>query len=305
MTGLTHTAAGRPAPPGRPSNHTLAIAFAVLATLVFALQDGVSKHLAAHYNVVFVIMIRYWAFALLVLALSARRGVRAVARSAHPALQFFRGMLLVLQICLVVWCYANLGLIGTHVLLASFPLMVTALSVPFLGERVGWHRTLAVVAGFIGVLVILQPDSPGGSPASLLPLAGALMFATYHILTRYVSRADSHDTSFFWTGVGGAVTISAVGPFFWDPMQGMVDWLLMLALCVMGALGHYLAIRALAIAEASSIQPYFFLQLVFASVIGMVVFGESFTLGMLAGAFIIVASGIYTFWRMRRAERAP
>ena len=292
-------------PPGGIPHQTLGIAFAVLGALVFAAQDGISKQLATDYNVMFVVMVRYWAFGLFVLALYSRRGIRTVARSAHPALQFLRGALLVLQICIIIWSFANLGLISTHVIFASFPLMVTVLSVPFLGEKVGWHRALAVAAGFAGVLIILQPGSAAVSASSLVPLFATLMFAAYHILTRFVSRRDSPETSFFWTGIGGAVTITFIGPFFWDPMQGTTDWLLMLALCVMGALGHYLVIRALAIAEASSIQPFFFLQLVFTSIIAMAVFGEAFTPEMLAGAMIIVASGLYTFWRAHVRRKKP
>ena len=293
--------------PVRISGQTPGIVFAVLATLVFAIQDGISKHLATHYHVIFVTMMRFWAFGLLVLVLSARAdgGVRAVARSAHPVLQFLRGSLLVLEISVIVWCFATLGLINTHVVFASFPLMVTALSVPLLGERVGWHRWLAVGAGFAGVVIILQPGREVIAAASLIPLVPTLMFACYHIITRYVSREDSTATSLFWTGIGGAATISLIGPFFWDPMRNPTDWLLMACLGVIGVFGHYFNIRALAIAEASSIQPLFFLQLVFASMIGMAVFGEVLTPAMLAGSLIIVASGMYTFWRARmRAGQA-
>ena len=295
------TASAREAPGGLPGR-TLAIVFAVAAALVLALQDGIARHMASHYNVIFVTMIRYWIFGCFVLALShwGQGGIRSAARSANPALQFFRGMLLVLQICILIWSFGNLGLINTHVIFASFPLLVTALSAPFLGERVGWHRWLAVCAGFIGILVIFRPGSSAVSITSLIPIVATLMFACYHVLTKYVARTDSPETSFFWTGVGGMVTISFIGPFFWDPMQGATDWLLMLALAVLGTLGHYLIIRALAIAETSTIQPFFYLQVLFASTIGMVVYGEVFTPYMLVGAAMIIAAGMYTFWRVRR-----
>ena len=283
---------------------SLGIIFAIAAALVFSLQDGISKYMATQYNVFFVVMLRYWAFAAFVLVMSSRGegGIAAVARSQVIGLQFFRGMLLVLQICVIIWSFANIGLISTHVIFAAFPLLVTALSVPFLKETVGWQRWLAIFAGFAGVVIILQPGSSVFSPISLIPCLTALMFAFYHILTRYVSRFDTPQTSFFWTGIGGAVTVSFIGPFFWDPMVGF-DWFWMLALAILGALGHYLTIRALAIAEASSIQPFFFLQLVFTSLVALVVFSEGITLTMLFGAMIIVGSGMFTFWRERQRNR--
>lgn len=285
----------------------MGILLAISAGLIFSVQDGVSKYLAENYNVIWVVMFRYWAFAVFVFALSSRQdgGVRKPFRSPQIPLQFFRGVLLVLQVCLVIWCFANIGLINTHVIFASFPLIASALSVLFLGEKVGWQRWLAVICGFIGVIVILRPGSSVFSLQSLLPLLAAASFATYHILTRYVSRKDDSMTSFFWTGIGGVVAISCIGPFFWDPMQNAVDWMWMGALCILGASGHYCTIRALAIAEASSIQPFFFLQLVFATLIGFVFYDETATIYMLIGALIIVSSGLFTFWReSRRAKQA-
>lgn len=291
------------------SNQTLGIAFAVVSVLLFSIQDGVSKHLATHYNVMSVVMFRYWAFAAFVLVLSAsgdgpvKANIQRVACSRILTLQVLRGVLLVLQICVIIWSFANIGLINTHVIFACFPLMVSALSVPLLGEKVGWQRWLAIIIGFLGVVIILRPGSSVFSLISLIPLLASLMFACYHILTRYVAHADTTETSFFWTGIGGALAISCIGPFFWDPMSNSADWFWMLALCVIGASGHYFTIRALAIAEASSIQPFFFLQLVFTSLVGMVVYGEEITTLMLLGAAIIVGSGMFTLWRERRRKQ--
>lgn len=285
------------------SNQMLGIIFAIISATVFALQDGISKHMASHYNVFFVVMLRYWAFALFVLAMSHRAegGIRAVAKSKVLPFQILRGVLLSMQVCVIIWSFANIGLINTHVIFACFPLMVTALSVPFLKESVGWQRWLAILTGFAGVVIILRPGSALFSALSIIPVIAAFSFACYHVLTRYVSSKDSPDTSFFWTGVGGAVAITCVGVFFWDTIHG-VDWFWMGALCVLGALGHYFTIRALAVAEASSIQPFFFLQLVLTSIVGILVFDETLTSHMLLGSAIVVASGLFTFWRERQRK---
>ena len=139
----------------------MGILLAIAAALIFSFQDGVSKYLAQNYNVIWVVMFRYWAFAVFVIAICSRQegGIRKPFQTSQLPIQFFRGVLLVMQVCLIIWCFANIGLINTHVIFASFPLIVTALSVPLLGEKVGWQRWLAIICGFIGVIVILRPGS--------------------------------------------------------------------------------------------------------------------------------------------------
>ncbi|MEL6127091.1 MAG: DMT family transporter [Pseudomonadota bacterium] len=276
------------------------IALMLATTLVFAAQDGISRHLAAEYNVIVVVMLRYWFFAAFVLAVSSRRpgGIGAVARTEQPALQIFRGVLLVAEICVMVLAFTLLGLVESHAIFAAYPLLIAALSGPILGERVGWRRWAAIAVGFVGVLLIIRPGLRVFSPEALVAVASALMFAVYGLLTRFAARKDTAETSFFWTGVSGAVAISLVGPFFWEPMTGG-DSLWMLALCITGALGHFLLIKAYEAAEASSVQPFAYFQLVFASLIGVTVFGEVVDPLTAAGATIIVGAGLYTFWRER------
>ncbi|MEM6374219.1 MAG: DMT family transporter, partial [Pseudomonadota bacterium] len=238
-------------------------------TLVFAVQDGISRHLADTYNVFLIVMIRYWFFAAFVVALSQRSsgGVRAAARTRQPVLQIFRGLLLALEICVMVAAFTLLGLVESHAVFACFPLIVAALSGPVLGETVGWRRWSAIGAGFVGILLILQPGFGVFDVRALVPLAAATMFALYSLLTRYAGRRDSAATSFFWTGVSGAILTTLVGVWYWEPMT-RPDWGWMGLLCLTGALGHWLLIRCYAVAEASAVQPFAYFQLVFAAGIG-------------------------------------
>jgi drug/metabolite transporter (DMT)-like permease len=126
----------------------------------------------------------------------------------------------------------------------------------------------------------------------------ALMFALYGLLTRYVARKDSAATSFFWTGTVGSVAMTAVGIWFWEPMTGP-DWMWMAALCVTGALGHYTLIKCYEVAEASAVQPFAYLQLVFVSIIGISVFSETIRANVAFGAALIVGAGLFTLWRQR------
>jgi drug/metabolite transporter (DMT)-like permease len=281
-------------------NTRLGIGLMVATTMVFALQDGISRHLAAEYNVLMVVMIRYWFFAAFVIALAARKaGLRAAAATRLPWLQAFRGVLLVAEINVMVLGFVYLGLVESHAVFAVYPLLIAALSGPVLGESVGWRRWVAIAVGFVGVIIILQPDDGVFSPYAIIPLIAALMFALYGLLTRYVGRVDSAATSFFWTGTVGAVAATAIGIWFWEPMTGP-DWVWMGALCITGASGHFLLIKTYEVAEASAVQPFAYLQLPFAAALGLLVFGEALRSNVVIGAGLIVAAGLFTLWRARR-----
>ena len=285
-------------------NTGLGIWLMVATTFVFAMQDGISRHLAGEYNVMMVVMIRYWFFAAFVLTVAGRKagGLRAAAQSAFPWVQAFRGVLLAVEINVMVLAFVFLGLVESHAVFAAYPLLVAALSGPVLGEHVGWRRWTAIGVGFLGVIVILQPSGGVFSPYAAIPLLSALMFALYALLTRYVARGDSSATSFLYTGVAGVFVATAIGVWFWQPMTPP-DWAWMGLLCLTGALGHYLMIRCYEVAEASAVQPFAYLQLVFASALGLVVFGESIRWNVGLGAAMIVAAGLFTLWRAHQTDR--
>jgi len=282
-------------------NTRLGIWLMVTTTLIFAVQDGISRHLAGEYNVLMVVMIRYWFFAAFVMTVAARKagGLRAAAATSQPLVQGFRAVLLVTEICVMVLGFTLLGLVESHAVFACYPLLIAALSGPVLGESVGWRRWAAIGVGFIGVIIILEPGFGVFQPQAVVPLMAALMFALYGLLTRYVARRDSAATSFFWTGTVGSVAMTAVGAWFWEPMSGP-DWSWMALLCVTGALGHFTLIKCYEVAEASAVQPFAYLQLAFASALGLMVFGETIRLNVALGTALIVAAGLFTLWRQRQ-----
>ncbi|WP_415401392.1 DMT family transporter [Tateyamaria sp. SN3-11] len=283
------------------NNTRLGIALMVATSVVFAGQDGISRHLAGEYNVYMVVMIRYWFFAAFVITIAGRKagGISAAARTKRPGIQILRGGLLAAEICVMVTGFTILGLVESHAVFAAYPLLVAALSGPILGEHVGWRRWAAIGVGFVGVLFILKPGLGVFNPAAVIPLIAAIMFATYGLLTRYVARDDDTATSFFWTGTVGAVGMTAVGLWFWEPMTG-ADWMWMGALCLTGSLGHWLLIRCYEVAEASAVQPFAYFQMVFAAAVGIALFGEALQINVLIGAAIIVAAGLFTLWRERQ-----
>jgi drug/metabolite transporter (DMT)-like permease len=213
-------------------------------------------------------------------------------------IQTLRGLLLATEICVMVLGFVKLGLVESHAIFACYPLLVAALSGPILGEAVGWRRWVAIGIGFIGVLVILRPGIGVFSPFAILPMASAIMFAVYGLLTRFAARKDSAATSFFWTGVVGAVAMTIVGIWYWEPMT-RPDWIWMGALCITGASGHFLLIKTYEVAEASAVQPFAYLQLVFATMIGIAVFGETLSTPVAIGAVIVVSAGVFALLRAR------
>ncbi len=288
----------------QPNNFPLGIGLMVATTIVFAVQDGLSRHLASEYNVLMVVMIRYWFFAAFVIAIARRHtgGIWAAAQTTQPILQTIRGLLLAFEICVMIAAFTILGLVESHAVFTCYPLLVAALSGPILGEKVGWRRWTAIGVGFIGVLIVLQPGVTVFEPAAIIPLLAAGMFAVYGLLTRYVARQDSTATSFFWTGIIGSMAMTCVGIWYWEPMIGG-DWLFMGCLCITGVTGHWLLIRCYEVAEASAVQPFAYLQLIFATIIGITVFGETLRMNVAIGAGVIVAAGLFTFWRERLQRR--
>ena len=270
----------------------------ILATLFFATMDGVSRYLAETYNVFVINMIRSWVLAILVISISLRKknGLKKVIATKQPYIQFTRGILLILAILIGVYSFTKLGLVQTHSIMSSFPLIVVAFSGPILKENIGIQRWMAVLFGFIGVLIILNPAEFIISFDALLPLAGAFVLGFYTILTRKVSETDTSETSFFWVALVGCVVMSIVGPFFWEPIL-FKDWSLMALLCALSTAGHFLLIKAYENAEASVLQPFTYFQLFFASIIGIYIFHDNVTWSIFLGGSLVVASGVFAAWR--------
>lgn len=284
-------------------NTRLGILLMVATTFIFAVQDGLSRHLAEEYNVLMIVMIRYWFFAAFVVAVASRQagGLRQAAATKQPVVQIARALLLAAEVCVMITAFTLLGLVESHAVFTVYPLLVAALSGPILGERVGWRRWVAIGLGFLGVLIILQPGVTVFSPYALVPLLAALLFALYGLLTRYAARRDSTAVSFFWTGTVGAVFMTGVGLWFWQPMSA-TDWGWMALLCLAAGLAHYCLIKCYEVAEASAVQPFAYLQLPFVAVVGVFVFGETLKLNVVLGAGLVVAAGLFTFWREHQAR---
>ena len=280
------------------NNVLFGITLMVITTFMFSSMDGVSRYLAEKNNVFTLVTMRYWfiAFVMMVTCFFIKNRISDILNTKQPYIQFSRGVILSLNNCLVVYTFTLLGLVETHAIIACYPLIVAGLSVPFLGERFGWRRWMAIFTGFIGVIIILRPNTNVITEGSIFAIVGAIMFAVYLILTRYVSRSDTAITSFFWTGIGGTVTMSIISLFIWDNIL-KEDYLWLLLMCVLSAGSHFMMVKTLQVAEASVVQPFSYLQLVFGSIIGVTIFSESIDLMIIVGALVVIGSGLFTTWR--------
>ena len=283
-------------------NPTRGIWLMVAAVATFAAQDGFARYLAGEYNTLMVVMIRYWVFAAFVTALALRRpeGFRTAIASRRLGAHVLRGTLLVTEVCVIVYGYTLIGLIESHAVFAICPLLIAALSGPLLGEKVTLARWLAIGAGLAGVIIILRPGTGVFSPAALLPLASALMFALYSVLTRLTTREEPTFPAFFWPGAIGAALMTGVGLPNWQPIA-LHDLPPLAIYASLSVLSHWLLLKCYEATEAARVQPYAYLQIVFVSGIGLTIYGETLAPAVALGTTIIVAAGLFALWQ----ERAP
>ena len=285
-------------------NTKLGMLLMIATVFVFAVQDGFSRYLGGLYSVLMIVMVRYWVFAAFVIAqaLMKEGGIGNAVRTRHPWLQIARSVLLISEICIMVLAYTRIGLINTHAIFAVCPLLVAGLAMPILGEKVGWRRWTAIIIGMVGVAIILQPDGGVFALDSFLPLISAFMFALYSLLTRLATRDEPAFISFFWSGIIGCVLMTLIGlPYL--TMMPPFDLLMIAVYSFLALFGHYLLIRSYSIAEASALQPFAYLQIVFVTVIAMLVFDEVLRANVIIGGGIVILAGLFTVIRSRQKNQ--
>ena len=274
------------------------ILWQIIGMLFFGSMDAVSKHLTSSLPVIEILWVRYLFFALFGFLLAVHySGLRGL-RTSIPFLQIARGLALVFEIVLFTYAFRYLPLADAHVMAASVPLIVLALAVPILKERVGHRRWFAVVLGFLGVLIILRPGFGNWQPILFLPLLGAFGFAVYLVLTRMAAKFDTIGTSAFYTGVVGLSVLTIFLPLEWKTPT-IEEWGWLLLASVLGLCGHICVIKALSMAEASVLQPFFYVVLVWATFLGFIIFDDIPDFITIIGACIIVGSGLYAWYRER------
>jgi drug/metabolite transporter (DMT)-like permease len=289
--------------PRRADNVALGIGLTLLAIVIFGVQDAISKLLVQDYSPFQIAMMRFWAFAAFSLFLVSRQGPLTQAfKSKHPWLQSLRALLLVVDIWFFAAALMTVPLAELQAIILVYPLLTTLVAIPILGEKVGIFRLAAVFVGFCGALVIVRP---GGLPFDIgvvFALLSAAFYAVYMALTRKVSRQDSTATSMVYVGVGGLVLTSAVGIFFWKPLD-LNSLLLILTVTVTSVAAHGLMMVALSRAPASTLQPFNYMSLPWGIVLSYTVFAHLIDPISLIGGAIIVGAGLVVMARERHLAK--
>lgn len=300
--GDAAVAAGRV--PVSAAQKAAGIGLMVLAVLLFTCMDTIGKTLTASYPVQQVVWARYL-FQLVFISLPVLWLGTGLVTTSHLGLQVVRGVLVTVATLCMFTAISVIPLANAYTVTFIAPLLVTLLSIPVLGEHVGWRRGSAIVAGFVGVLVVLRPGLGVMHPAAFLLLITATCFALYQIITRVMSAGTDETplTMLFYLALVGTLVLSAVVPFYWQPVAPS-DWPWMAAMGVLGGIGHLMLIRALRLAPASLISPFTYTQLVWALILGYAVFGDLPDLWTLTGCVVIVSSGLYVFYREAVLGRA-
>ncbi len=216
--------------------------------------------------------------------------------SAHPGLVILRAGLLITSTAINFFVLKYLSLTITSAILFSAPIIVCALSMPLLGERVGKWRWFAIILGFAGVLIVVRPFGISVHWSALLAVLNAISFSLYSILTRRLAGAVSTETMQFYVGAIGTLVLLVPAVLTWRTPDGLLDWGLLIGVGVWGWAGHELLTRAHAFAPASALMPYGYSFIIYMSIASYLVFGTTPDGWTLVGAVIIVISGLI-IWR--------
>lgn len=276
------------------------IALMVAAVVIFALLDGLAKYVMQTLPPPVAVFFRYLVALVLSMAIIERTHRPAIIISRHPGWQIVRGLMLLASTYLNFAAITYLQLAQTAAISFTIPLWVCALSVPLLGEQVGLRRWAAVLAGFLGVLVIMRPGTMSFHWAMFMSLGAAFCGSIYNIATRKVGGRDRAETSLFYVGlVGSAVAVLPL-PWHWQMPHG-IEWPILLAMGLSGGFGHFLLIQAHRLAPASTLAPFVYTQIVWMSLIGFIIFRDVPDLWTIIGAAMVIASGLFVF----AGERSP
>jgi drug/metabolite transporter (DMT)-like permease len=283
-------------------NHLLGIAWMLATMFWFVTLDSTAKYLMQTYPVVQVIWARFFFHLLFVVLLMGPQLVTRI-KSQNLLHQCLRSLFMFSTTVLFFVGISFLPLATASTIMFMSPVIVTVLSIPLLGEKVGPRRWMGIAIGFVGALVVMRPGTDSLQLSILVVLAAAFTNALYQVFTRKLGMRDSPMTSLFYTGVIGALVTTIVAPFYWQPVAA-VDWLLFVFAGIAGGIGHLCLIRAFRHAPASVVAPFSYSSLLWATSFGFVLFGDLPGVWTLSGAALIIGSGLYIFHREQALKRS-
>jgi drug/metabolite transporter (DMT)-like permease len=289
---LLHADSGR--------NRLIGIGLVSLTYLLFSLLDGSAKWLVGSLPVIVVVWLRFVTHVLFAGAvLFPLRGFSLV-KTRHLRWHMLRALMFVAMTGINFWALQYLQLTVTSSIFFSVPIMIALASAPLLGEKIDAGRWIAILVGFAGVLVIINPGSAEFHPAMLASVVNAVLYAAFMMMTRRLAAYDSPETIQYLPAVGAAIGLAPFALAAWQSPSGWLEWTVACLLGVLGGCGHYLLALAHRYAPASVIAPFLYQQVFYMALFGYLVFGDVPGPAVWLGAAIVIGSGLYLFARERR-----
>lgn len=264
-----------------------------------SVNDAIAKILTAGYSPVQILFLRNLIALPFAFLVALRMGGAGALRSHRPAAHLLRGVLWIGATVLFFTSLMHLPLAEATALVFVAPLFITAISALFLGEVVGWRRWLAVIVGFIGVLIAIRPGGAAFQPVSLLPIATAFVYALLMLSARWVDSRESVWTLLLYLTGTGALLSGLLVPFFWTAIRPEDVWLFV-AIAMFGTAGMTMMTQAFRLAPATLVAPFDYTALLWATALGWLVWNEIPDSATLIGAAVIVASGVFIILRKRQ-----
>lgn len=290
-----------------PQGHDIGrgIGFAVLSFALFSFSDAFVKWFAAAGYPVVQLSATFALFALLPVAwLVARAGGLATLRARQPLWVAMRAALMAGDTVCAYYAFGALPFAEAYAIFFGTPMLVTALSVPFLGEKVGWRRWLAVLAGFAGVMIVLRPGFGNFGPGHAAALGAMVLFACSLLVLRRVGNSESSAAMLSWVLLALLLVTAPLVPAVFVPPPAL-DLALMGIGGVLLGVAHVTLIEAFRAAPAAAVSPFHYSQIIWAVLLGLLIFDELPDLWVAAGSAVIVGSGLFILWREKLAKSAP
>jgi drug/metabolite transporter (DMT)-like permease len=284
-------------------NRRIGIALVTLTTLCFATLDACAKWLVQSLPVFEVVWLRFLTHVLLTSALLAPVYGRELVRVRSAKLQAVRAMMLATMTALNFWALQYLQLAESGAIQFSVPLMIALLSAWWLHEHLNWRRWLAIVIGFVGVLLVIRPGSQGFHPAILLSVCNAVLYAAFNMLTRRLAASESPAATQLMSAIGATLVLAPVALAQW---QWPTSWWVWTVICVCGlsgGLGHFCVTQAHRYASAAVLGPFLYQQIVYMTLWGWLLFSQMPDVFVIAGAIVVVSSGLYLLWLEMRPRQ--
>ncbi|MGY3657626.1 drug/metabolite transporter (DMT)-like permease [Bradyrhizobium sp. USDA 376] len=298
--------------PARVDHPFKGIALILLSTVFLGCSDVTAKYLSTSLPSIEITWIRFLTFALIFTPVMLRSSPYYAMRTERLGLHVMRGTVLLGSSLFFITGLGFLPIAEASATGFVAPLFVTALSIVFLGEKVGMRRWFATALGLIGVLIILRPGTSAFHPAAFFPVVSAACWAGTLILTRMMSGREAVVTTMAYSSLTGLAILTAIVPFVWvTPSWTAIA--LGIFIGVASTAGQWIVVLAYRYGDASVLAPFSYSQLLWVSILGFFIFGEVPSIWTIVGAAFIVASGLYIAHRERvrrasllvQAERSP